>query len=138
MPDISIEQSDQMLKDMFAPWIQELNISFEAVGKDGVTARMPLSDRLYRTGGTVCGQALMSFADTVMVFAVTAALGEFRPMTTVNQSTNFMKPISNADVIGKARILRLGRTMAFGEVLLYADGSDGPAVQVSCAYALLS
>ena len=137
MPTLTVAEAETMLSDFFAPWVKELNLSFDAVGPDEVVLRMPFSEKLYRIGGTVCGQALMALADTTMVFTVSAALGEFRPMTTVNQSTNFMKPISNADVIARGRPLRVGKSMAFGEVLLSADGTDAPAVQVSSAYALL-
>ena len=137
MPALTKSDAEAMFEEFFADWVQELDLRFDDISPDGVTIRMPLAESLYRVGGTVCGQALMSLADTTMVFTLTAAIGEYRPMTTVNQSTNFMKPIANADVIARGKALRIGRSMAFGEVLLYADGSDSPAVQVSSAYALL-
>lgn len=137
MPSLTIADAETMLADYFADWVQALNIRFDTLAPEGVALRMPLSESLYRVGGTVCGQALMALADTTMVFTFSAALGGYRPMTTVNQSTNFMKPISNTDVIARGRPLRIGRSMAFGEVLLYADGADSPAVQVTSTYALL-
>lgn len=137
MTNLTIADADTMLADYFADWVKALNIRFEDISPEEVVLRMPLSESLYRVGGTVCGQALMALADTAMVFTVSAALGGYRPMTTVNQSTNFMKPISNADVIARGRPLRIGKSMAFGEVLLYADGADAPAVQVTSTYALL-
>ncbi len=137
MPILTVADAETMLADYFADWVQALNIRFDTVSPAEVVIRMPLAESLYRVGGTVCGQALMALADTTMVFTISAALGGYRPMTTVNQSTNFMKPISNADVIARGHPLRIGKSMAFGEVLLYADGADAPAVQVTSAYALL-
>jgi uncharacterized protein (TIGR00369 family) len=137
MPTLTKADAEVLLADYFADWVKALDIRFDEVAPEGVVLRMPLAERLYRSGGTVCGQALMALADTTMVFTLSAALGGFRPMTTVNQSTNFMKPISNADVVARGRPLRIGKSMAFGEVLLYADGAEAPAVQVSSAYALL-
>ena len=129
MPILTKADAEAMMADFFADWIRELNIRFDQIGPEEVVLRLPLAERLYRVGGTVCGQALLALADTTMVFTISAALGGYRPMTTVNQSTNFMKPISGADVIARGRPLRIGKSMAFGEVL--------PAVQVSSAYALL-
>jgi uncharacterized protein (TIGR00369 family) len=129
--------AEALLKDAFAPWVQELGIRFETVSPEGVRLVMPLSARLYRTGGTVCGQALMALADTAMVFAVAAASGGMRPMTTVSQTTHFMRAIAGADTVAAARLLRLGRTMAFGDVVLSAAGAAEPAAHVSSSYALL-
>ena len=137
MSTLSLPDARALLDSLFAPWVRDLHLIVEEVGAGSASLRMPFDDRLTRIGGTVCGQALMSLADTTMVFVVSSAIGEFRPMTTVNQSTQFMRAISNADVIAEGRILRLGRTMAFGEVRLRAEGDDAPAVHVSSAYALI-
>jgi uncharacterized protein (TIGR00369 family) len=133
---LSIEQADALLDELFAPWVRDLKLAIERVDQGSVTLRMPFDERLTRIGGTICGQALMALADTTMVFVVSSAIGAFRPMTTVNQSTNFMRAIAGKDVLAEGRILRLGRTMAFGEVYLRADGDDAPAVHVASAYAL--
>ncbi len=129
------EQGGAILRDNFAPWVQALGLSVVAVGAQDATLRLPFDPQLVRVGGTVCGQALMTAADTAMVIALSAALGGFRPMATVGQTTTFMRPISGADVLVTARVLRLGKTLAFGEVELRADG--GPlAAHVTTTYAL--
>lgn len=137
MPGLSREEAERLLGELFAPWVRELGLAVDEVGDGTATLRMPFHPRLTRIGGTVCGQALMALADTTMVFVIAGAFGEFRPMTTVNQSTQFMRAIANADVMAEGRILRLGRTMAFGEVRLRAAGDNAPAVHVSSAYAIL-
>ena len=137
MSEFQVEEAQRFLKDGFAPWVQDLNITIEAVGPEGAVLRMAYGDHLVREGGTICGQALMSLADTAMVFAVCGANGGFRPMTTVSQSTNFMRAISNVDVIADAKVMRLGRTMAFGEIYLRGADRDDPSVQVTSTNALL-
>ena len=79
---------------------------------------MPFSERLCRNGGMVCGQALMAFADTAMVIANLAANRGYRPMTTVDQTTHFMRAVMSSDVLADARVIRRGRTMSFGRVTL--------------------
>ncbi len=127
----------RLLDDVFAPWVRSLGLGVESVDDRGAVLRMPFDEALCREGGVVCGQALMALADTAMVFAVAAASGRYRPMTTVDMTTHLMKPVSAVDVIADARILRLGRTMAFGQALLRPDGIDEPVVTATLAYALL-
>jgi len=134
---LTVPQANAMLDELFAPWVRDLRLTVESVELGAATLRMPFDPRLARVGGTVCGQALMALADTAMVFVISSALGGFKPMTTVNQSTNFMRAIAGKDVIAEGRILRLGRTMAFGEVFLRAEGDDGPSAHVASAYALV-
>ncbi len=78
----------------------------------------------------------MSAADTAMIIAVASALGAFRPMTTVTLTTNFMRPVIDGDVLVRANVLRLGKTVVFGEIEL--TGPDGKlAVQATTTYTLL-
>src|SRR3954449_12051590 len=99
--------------------------------------RLPFSERLCRNGGTVSGQALMAFADTAMVIANLAANRGYRPMTTVDQTTHFMRAVSASDVLADARVVRLGRTMSFGRVTLSSASDNKPVAMVSSAFAML-
>ena len=127
-----------VLAENFAPWVQLLGLTVEAVASDAATLRLPFDPQLVRGGGTVCGQALMTAADTAMVIAVSAALGGFRPMATVGQTISFLRPVANDDVLVEARVLRLGRTLAFGEISLRAAGSGALAAHGTTTYALPS
>ena len=129
--------AEQMLTGVFAPWVQDLNLSIEALSPEGAVLRMRFSERLCRDNGVICGQALMSLADTAMVFAVSSAGGAYRPMTTVDQTMHFLRPAASADVLADAKVVRLGRTMAFGSVTLTAQGDTRPVAMAQLAYALL-
>ena len=100
--------------------------------------RLPFSERLCRDNGVVCGQALMAFADTAMVIAMVAANGGYRPMTTVDQTTHFMRAAASSDVLADARVVRVGRTMSFGRVTLSSAADSKPVAMVSSAFAILS
>src|SRR4051812_15654399 len=97
----SLEAAQALLKNVVAAWVQDLQLSVERIhpatepGGTGAVLRMMFTERLCRDGGIICGQALMSLADTAMVFAVCAASGRYRPMTTVDQTTHFMRPAVN-------------------------------------------
>jgi acyl-coenzyme A thioesterase PaaI-like protein len=73
----------QALTDLFAPWVQALNLKVERFDSDSVTLRLPQSDQLSRVGGMLCGQAMMAAADTAMVLALINHFGAFRPCSTV-------------------------------------------------------
>jgi uncharacterized protein (TIGR00369 family) len=132
------DAAERLLAQVFAAWVQALDLSVEEIGADGAILRMRFSERLCRDNGGVCGQAIASLADTAMVFAVSAASGGYRPMTTVDQTVHFLRPIANADALAVARVLRLGRSMAFGQVTIVARGNARPAATAQTAYALLA
>lgn len=145
--DFGIADANRLLGEVFAPWVMELNLSIDALDctppadatdwQPGAILRMPFSERLCRNGGTISGQALMAFADTAMVIANFAASRGFRQMTTVDQTTHFMRAVTGSDVLADARVVRLGRTMSFGRVTLLGAADNKPVAMVSSAFAML-
>jgi uncharacterized protein (TIGR00369 family) len=147
--EFDIEEAKRVLGDVFAPWVQDLKLSIEGIDynpppnaaadwQPGAVLRLPFSERLCRNGGTVCGQALMAFADTAMVIANLAANRGYRPMTTVDQTTHFMRAVTASDVLADARVVRMGRTMSFGRVTLSSASDNKPVAMVSSAFAMLT
>jgi uncharacterized protein (TIGR00369 family) len=143
-----IEEARRVLQEVFAPWVQDLGLSVGNIECDpppgagadwqpGAVLRMAFSERLCRHGGIVCGRALMALADTSMVIAILAANRGYRPMTTVDQTTHFMRAVTSSDVLADARVVRLGRTMSFGRVTLSSATDNKPVAIVSSAFAML-
>jgi uncharacterized protein (TIGR00369 family) len=126
---------DAILAENFAPWVQELGLRVEEMGADFATLRLPWSDRLARQGGAMSGQAMMAAADTATVIAVSSARGGFCPMTTVQLSTTFQRPVVGKDVLVTARLTKLGRTLAFADITLTAEGAV--VAHATTVYALL-
>jgi uncharacterized protein (TIGR00369 family) len=146
--EFDIEEARRVLVNVFAPWVQDLGLSVEEVDyvppaglvgdwQPGAMLRMAFSERLCRNGGVVCGQALMALADTSMVIAIVAANRGYRPMTTVDQTTHFMRAAASCDVLADARVVRLGRNMSFGRVTLLNAADSKPVAMVSSAFAML-
>jgi uncharacterized protein (TIGR00369 family) len=146
--EFDIEEARRVLGDVFAPWVQELGLSISGIEcappsgaaadwQPGAILRMAFSERLCRHGGIVCGQALMALADTSMVIAILAANRGYRPMTTVDQTTHFIRAVTSSDVLADARVVRLGRTMSFGRVTLSSASDNKPVAMVSSASAML-
>lgn len=128
----------QWLGDLFAPWVQALNLRVEAVSPSGeATLILPFDAKLCREGGTICGQALMAAADTSMVLAIGGLLGGFKPMTTVSLNTSFMRAVSNGDVRLNAKVLKPGKTLMFGAIEMTSVADGKLAAQVTTTYAML-
>jgi uncharacterized protein (TIGR00369 family) len=138
MSELTIEAAQRILADVFAPWVQALDIRIEAIGNGEATLRMPFGPSIAREGGTVCGQALMALADTAIAFAISGAYGGFRPMTTVTQTTSFLRPAAGIDVVARAKLGKLGRTLAFGDVILGPPGAGEVFATISSTYAILA
>ena len=135
-PTLTTEALQQSLTDLFAPWVQALNLQVASWAPGEVTLRLPQSDQLARMGGMLCGQAMMAAADTAMVLAVITHFGAFKPCSTVQLSSSFLKPLSGQDALVTARVLRAGKSMVFGEIDL-RGAQDGKSVcRTSTAYAL--
>jgi len=90
------------------------------------------------TVDVLCGQAIMSVADTAMLLAMIARLGGFKPMTTVQLQTSFLRPVpkDTGSVTVVARVLRLGKSLSYGEVEFLAP--DGKlAAHATTTYAFI-
>ncbi|MGW6919200.1 PaaI family thioesterase [Kitasatospora sp. NPDC054939] len=133
---LTTAEADKILADNFAPWVQALDLSVAETGPRHAVLRLPWSARLAREGGALSGQAMMAAADTASVIAVSAALGGFGPMTTVQQSTTFQRAVLDRDVLVHARVTKLGRRIAFLDITLTADGDEEPAAHATAVYAL--
>ena len=105
---------------VFASWVRELGLQVRATTPDSVTLALPVHPRHVHAGGVMCGQTLMAAADTALVLAISHKLGGFRPQTTVQLQTSFLRPVGKdvAEVSVEARILKSGRSLVFGEVTL--------------------
>ncbi|KOY55404.1 MULTISPECIES: PaaI family thioesterase [unclassified Streptomyces] len=134
---ISPADADKILSDNFAPWVLALGLTVHETGERHAVLRLPWSEALARDGGGLSGQALMAAADTATVIAISAARGAYGPMTTVQQSTSFQRPVLGTDVLIEVRVTKLGKRMAFADITMTPEGAPEPAATASTVYALL-
>jgi uncharacterized protein (TIGR00369 family) len=142
-PDVNASLADvellqKALSRLFAPWVQELDLRVLEAHAGEVTLALPVTPRHVHEGGVLCGQTMMAACDTAMVLAVMTRLGGFKPMTTVQLQTSFLRPVPGASGTAHvvARVLRMGKSLVFGEVqVINADGEL--AAHATTTYALL-
>ena len=111
--------------------------SIEAVGPMTARMRLNVAERHLRPGNTVSGPAMFMLADVTFYVAVLAMIGREPLTVTTTLTINFLRKPPLSDLIGEARILKLGRTLATGDVILFGEGEpDRPVAHATCSYAI--
>jgi uncharacterized protein (TIGR00369 family) len=109
----------------------------ESVGDGMATVRHAVGEAELRPGGTVAGQVMMAVADVALYVAILGEIGIVPLTVTTSLNFNFMrKPASDRAIIGVCKLLKLGKTLAVGEVTLYSEGVDDPVAHAVGTYAI--
>ena len=125
------------LDELAADYTKRLGLRVKSVTPREVTLTLPVVPDLVHGGGVLCGQAILAAADTAMLLAMIAQLGEFRPMTTAQLQITFLRPVPKeiAQVDLTARVLRSGKSLCYGDVEFRTEGKL--AAHATTTYALL-
>lgn len=109
----------------------------EEITSDGLIVRLNVQEKHLRPGGTVSGPSLFALADVGVYLAILSRIGPVALAVTTNCSIDFMrKPVSDADLICHCKLLKLGRALAVGDVLIFSEGSDKPVARASLTYSI--
>jgi uncharacterized protein (TIGR00369 family) len=109
----------------------------QSVAPMEAVVRMPVAEEHLRPGGTISGPTMFALADVSMYLVVLAMIGPVTLAVTTNCSIDFMrKPTAGVDLIASARIHKLGRSLAVGDVLIHSEGMDAPVARASLTYAI--
>ena len=112
-------------------------ILVESVDAQVLIARLLVDEQHLRPGGTVSGPAMFALADVTIYLAILSRIGEVALAVTTNASIDFMrKPEAGRDLLAECRILKLGRVLAVGDVLIRSDGMDQPVARCSMTYSI--
>ena len=112
-------------------------VQVTALSDEGLTVRLSVSDDHLRPGGTVSGPTMFMLADVAIYLAILARIGPVALAVTTNCSIDFMrKPAANADLICTARLLKLGRVLAVGDVMIHSEGQAAPVARASLTYSI--
>jgi len=109
----------------------------EQVGPLSATVRHPVGFDELRPGGTVSGPVLMATADFALYVAILGTIGIVPLTVTTSLNVNFLrKPAADRDIIAVCTILKLGKTLAVGEVSLFSEGSSAPVAHAVGTYSI--
>ncbi len=113
------------------------DFTIEDLAERRIQVRLNTAERHLRPGGTVSGPTMFALADVSVYLAVLAMIGPRALAVTTNCSIDFMrKPAAGVDMIAECRLLKLGRVLAVGEVLMFSDGMAEPVARASLTYSI--
>jgi uncharacterized protein (TIGR00369 family) len=135
-PTLDVEQLTAYLAKEFPQMGLGKNFTIEAVGP--FTARLRLhyrSDHL-RPGGTLSGPTIFALADVALYVAILAQLGPVKLAVTTNLNINFLRKPGPRDLIGEARLFKLGKRLAVGEVTMVSLGDPEVVAHATGTYSI--
>ena len=138
MSQISVD-AFQGLIDADLPLVSLFGIRATAIGHGSASMRMHFNPGLIRPGGTIAGPALMALADVTLYAVVLGMIGQVELAVTTSLNINFLrKGQPGQDVLAVAKLLKLGKRLAVGEVNLLSGTSPDPIAHVTATYSIPS
>ena len=116
---------------------QAKNFGIDELSETSLVVRLKIDDSHLRPGGTVSGPTMFSLADISLYILTMSRIGPVSLAVTTNCSMDFMrKPEAEVDLIAETRLLKLGRNLCVGDVLIYSEGNKKPVARASMTYSI--
>jgi uncharacterized protein (TIGR00369 family) len=136
-PVLNAAQIGELLHEVFPQaFYPGCGLSLERVDYGDIRVRREFHEDHLRPGGTVSGPTMMELADFAMYVAVFSAVGRQPLAVTTNLNINFLRKPAPTDLIAEAKLLKVGKRLAVGEVTIYSDGSNEPVAHVTSTYSI--
>jgi uncharacterized protein (TIGR00369 family) len=135
-PQLALDAREvaEFLREVFPGSMDSFEI--EELVPNESRVRMMFAPWRLRPGGTISGPSLMTLADSAMWIALLGMIGRVPLSVTSHLDIDFLRKPAPADVVGHCRLLKLGRRLAVGDVLMYSDGETRPCARASVTYAI--
>ncbi len=118
------------------PQAADSGFLIEHLDDKSIRARLPIGNQHLRPGGTVAGPTLMWMTDFSFYMLLLGRLGPVAHAVTTNLNINFMRKPEPVDVLAEGRLLKLGRTLAVGDVTIWSDGVKDPVAHATVTYSI--
>lgn len=130
---MTVEQINEFLDREFP---QHIGLVTE-LGKNTALMRLDVDDDHLRPGGTVSGPTMMALADVCLYVAILAQIGPVALAVTTSLNINFLrKPEPHSAILAEAKLLKLGKRLAVGEIAIYSEGEEEPVAHVTATYSI--
>lgn len=136
-PALSADEIARLLHDEFPQaFFPGCGHTIVRVDYGDVRVRWTFDEANLRPGGTISGPTMMELADFAMYVAVFSAVGPQPLAVTTNLNINFLRKPARADLLADAKLMKIGKRLAVGEVTITSDGSDEPVAHVTATYSI--
>src|SRR3954462_15255644 len=134
---MSVAELEAFLRVEFPQTFGGADATIESADGQTCLLRQRYSERMLRPGGTISGPPLMGLADCAMYVVLLSAIGPVGLAVTTNLNINFLrKGLPGQDVLAAAKLLKLGKRLAVGEVNLLSGSSPDPIAHVTATYSI--
>lgn len=136
-PALSLDEMNTYLDEVF-PEVHfgGRTLFLDALGHGTCRVRMRHHPKNLRPGGTISGPAMMTLADFALYVAVLSVVGKVPLAVTTNLSINFLRKPGEGDLLGETRLLKAGKRLCVGEVVICSAGEDDPVAHVTGTYSV--
>lgn len=135
-PKLTADEINDFLKEVFPQIGIGKNFLVEETRHGFARVRMKYRDKLLRPGGTISGPAMFALSDVAMYAAVLASIGPVPLAVTTNLNINFLRKPAAGDMLGEARLLKLGKRLAVGEIGLFSEREEDLAAHATATYSI--
>jgi len=136
-PAMDADEIGKLLHEVFPQaFYPGCGLMIERVDSADIRVRRHFQDGFLRPGGTISGPTMMELADFAMYVAVFSAIGPQPLAVTTNLNINFLRKPAKADLVADARLMKVGKRLAVGEVTIYSEGVAEPVAHVTSTYSI--
>jgi uncharacterized protein (TIGR00369 family) len=134
MTVMTAEQIEHFLDEVFPQRMGKV----EHVGEMSATMRLTIGHEHLRPGPRVSGPTMMCIRDSALYVAILAQIGPEAMAVTSDLNCHFLRAASgDHDIIAHAKLIKLGRRLAVGEVQIFSASDDlRPVAHITASYAL--
>jgi uncharacterized protein (TIGR00369 family) len=134
---LSAKQVGELLEREFSQMFhRDSGTTIEDAWHGGCRIRRAFNEKFLRPGGTISGPTMMGMTDFAMYVAILASIGPVPLAVTTSLNINFLRKPEQRDLIAEARLIKLGKRLAVGEVEIYSDGADDMVAHATATYSI--
>jgi len=125
------------IREFLATTFPQSKAIVESAGEGSAVVRQSVGFNELRPGGTVSGPVLMATADLALYAAILGTIGIVPLAVTTNLNINFLRrPAADRDIMAACKLLKLGKTLAVGEVTLFSEGDPDAVAHAVATYSI--
>ena len=100
--------------------------------------RLPANADLLRPGNTISGPVLMGLADMAFWAALLSTNAGRDNSVTSSMNVNFLAPAGPGPLVAEARVVKAGKRMIYGDILIFAEGEEKPAAHMTTHWVVIA
>lgn len=135
MSQITRERLEALTREQL-PFAKSYQFVIEKLAENEAWIRLPANGEFLRPGGTISGPAMMALADYTVYAAVLATIGPVELAVTTSLNINFLHKPAPGDLVAKARLIKLGKRLAVGDVPIHAVDDGTMVAHATATYSI--